>query len=184
MTGRRSVCGVEVRAVTNEARDHLSPSPSSPVVGSARSVDGDRTSLPAAIPEEKTMPSQMLDVDALDRAWDHAVKACELLAQDLPSRSVAAAATSTAWSAAAVLEWRAITSDDHRLVVDLSEPPALGGAPRDPALLHARALEEARRHAEKASAYLEVDAAELARAAAEVSNAWGQLSLLAARINR
>jgi hypothetical protein len=128
-------------------------------------------------------------VNALDEAWRNAEKATANLANDLPANAIAAATTSTAWAASAVLTWQAdISSGRARLgepVIDLRTPAdGSGTAPTDPAVLRETALEEARRHAEKASAYLAANAAELAHAAAEVASAWGQLSLLAAQMNR
>jgi hypothetical protein len=128
-------------------------------------------------------------VNALDEAWRNAEKATTNLANDLPANAIAAATTSTAWAASAVLTWQAdISSGRARLgerVIDLrASTDGEGTAPTDPAVLRETALSEARRHAEKASAYLAANAADLAHAAAEVASAWGQLSLLAAQMNR
>jgi hypothetical protein len=128
-------------------------------------------------------------LNALDEAWRSAEKATANLASDLPASAIAAATTSTAWAAAAVLTWQddiaSGRAQTDETVIDLRTPAnGTGTAPTDPAVLRATALEEARRHAEKASAYLATNAADLAQAAAEVASAWGQLSLLAAQMNR
>ncbi|MGD9797308.1 MAG: hypothetical protein AB7H43_13870 [Acidimicrobiia bacterium] len=132
------------------------------------------------------MQPQTLAVTALDEAWAYAEKATKDLARDLPDTAVAAAATSTAWALSAVLASGAPVPVDA--VIDLTEAGRVtaehGGAPADPEELKAIALERARAHAEKASTYLGANAAQLARAAAEVSNAWGQLSLLADQLGR
>jgi hypothetical protein len=165
--------------------------------GAIQATDGKRHAKPGGaraiaveLPDEQEvgMPETIV-VSALDEAWRNAEKATSNLANDLPANAIAAATTSTAWATSAVLSWQADRSSGRapsaERVIDLRTPLAgSGAAPVDPAELRAMALAEARRHAEKASAYLAANAAELAHAAAEVANAWGQLSLLAAQMNR
>jgi hypothetical protein len=128
-------------------------------------------------------------LNALDEAWRNAEKATANLANDLPASAIAAATTSTAWAAAAVLSWQADVASGRAQagehVIDLrASANSSGTAPSDPTVLRATALDEARRHAEKASTYLAANANEFAHAAAEVAGAWGQLSLLAAQMDR